>query len=392
MNNVKRNYFGKIKTIRRQRTKKTVSTVRSIFRMDEAGKGQFRDSEGQTAVSSDITSSNGFLKIRFLPKIMDNENIEVCESSRNAKTIERDFFKSLNQLTKHYNIDPLPVVNFKYPYNISLSIWHTAKMLKENKPHFNSLQLVQDNDETYLISEERYNTSTTLFYIPVIPLYHLLKNKTRKKSAQLLLSVCSYLYKNADIPYYRQQGSYLYWNYEMLSDWLSDDEEIDENHIIRKELLQAEMIGDYMEQKISNNKNLEIFMERINTFKPTDDFERKCFQIAESTYELYSDYPNESIFTNAHFNNLSKKETFYDSDDDEEKVITMDKYISFFANDCGSIYQNLIDGVNNEFNEYGELQEPTIIKTFNGKPLDNVSLDFEDRLFKIVTDLINILG
>lgn len=391
MNNVKRNYFGKIKTIRRQRTKKTVSTVRSIFRMDEAGKRQFRDSAGQTPVCSDSTSSNGFLKIRFLPKIMDNENIEVCENSKNAKKTERDFFRSLNQLTKHYSVDPLPVGNFKYPYNISLSIWHTAKMLRESIPHFNNLQLMQDVNGTYLISEERYNTSTTLFFIPVIPLYHLLKNKRRKKSAHLLLSVCCYLYRNADIPYYRQQGSYLYWNYEMLFDWLKDDEEIDENHIVQKELLQAEMVGDYMEQKISNNKNLEIFKERIKRFKPTDDFDRKCFQIAESTYELYSDYANESIFRNAHFNNLSKKETFYDSEDDEEKVITMDKYISFFANDCGSIYQHLIDGVNNEFNEYSELQEPVIIKTFNGKPLDNVSLDFEDRIFKIVTDLINIL-
>lgn len=86
------------------------------------------------------------------------------------------------------------------------------------------------------------------------------------------------------------------------------------------------------------------------------------------------------------------KETIYVSEDDEEKVITMDKYISFFANDYGSVYQNLVDGINNEFNEYAELQEPVIIKTFNGKSLDNVNLDFEDRLFRIVTDLINILG
>lgn len=155
MNNVKRNYFRKIKTIRRQRTEKTVSTIGSIFRMDEAGKRQFRDSEGQTAVSSASTSSNGFLKIRFLPKMMISENTEVCENSKNAKKTERDFFKSINQLTKHYNIDPLPVGNFTYPYNISLSIWHTAKMLRENIPHFNNLQLMQDVNGTYLNSEER---------------------------------------------------------------------------------------------------------------------------------------------------------------------------------------------------------------------------------------------
>ena len=47
--------------------------------------------------------------------------------------------------------------------------------------------------------------------------------------------------------------------------------------------------------------------------------------------------------------------------------------------------------LNNEFNEYGELQEPIIFKNFDGKPLTENNLDFENRLFEILNRLISIL-
>ena len=84
------------------------------------------------------------------------------------------------------------------------------------------------------MAQERYNTGAMLYYIPVIPLYQMLRNKRRNKTGLLLLSVCTYLYRIADIPYYRQEGSYLYWIYEMLTEWLEQDEEVDDNHISKK--------------------------------------------------------------------------------------------------------------------------------------------------------------
>ena len=56
---------------------------------------------------------------------------------------------------------------------------------------------------------------------------------------------------------------------------------------------------------------------------------------------------------NTYYNNVVRPE---EADEDEyynkETIITMDKYIPFAESD-GFIYDNLMDCVNNEFNEYG---------------------------------------
>ncbi|STD07505.1 hypothetical protein [Chryseobacterium carnipullorum] len=109
--------------------------------------------------------------------------------------------------------------------------------------------------------------------------------------------------------------------------------------------------------------------------------------------KLYCDYPNESIYRNAHYNN-NVKSNDVDEDDyyNEETVIAMDKYISFFAESEGLIYDNLMDTINNEFNEYAETQEPMIFKSFDGSNLTDKNLDFENRLFKLLNELCGLLN
>src|SRR5690606_40118408 len=120
---------------------------------------------------------------------------------------------------------------------------------------------------------ERYNTGTTLYYIPVVPLFQMLNDPKRKKSAQLLISVCSYLYHIADVPYYRQEDSYLYWMYEMHKDWVEQDDETEETEMYNREFTKAELIGDSIEQKLFNRINLKVFQQRLNAFKSLDTFD-----------------------------------------------------------------------------------------------------------------------
>ena len=80
------------------------------------------------------------------------------------------------------------------------------------------------------------------------------------------------------------------------------------------------------------------------------------------------------------------------NDYNEENVVTMDKYISFFAEGEGVVYDNLVSMINNEFNEYAEAQEPIIFKTFDGNSLLNESLDFENNLFKVLNELCRLLN
>lgn len=392
MNNATKNHIGNNSIAPRKKTKRTAPTAKRLYRMDESVERQLRSSERPTEICSNLPTSDAFLKICFKPKLNVNETSTKQGRRKIAKT-ERDFYKSLSQLSKHYGITPMPSEEFSYPYNISLSLWDIEKQLKKMTENWDSIRLIQKGEKTFFELRERCNTGTSLFYIPVIPIYLMLKDKTHRKAACLLLSACAYLYRIANVPFYRQENSYLYWIYEMLSEWIEQDEEAEDNHICQKELQRAEIIGDIMEQKISDPHNILFFEQRLKAFRPKDKLDRQCFELAEKVFELYCNYPNENIYRNAYYNNEVKSDNI-DEDDyyNEETAIAMDKYISFFAESDGLIYQNLIDSVNNEFNEYAETQEPMIFKTFDGSNITNKNLDFENRLFKILNKLCALLN
>src|SRR5690606_29046326 len=132
-------------------------------------------------------------------------------------------------------------------------------------------------------------------YIPVIPLFLMLKDPKRKKIAHLLLSVFSYLYRIANVPYYRDDGTYLGGHYEMHKEWM-EQEETDESY--KSELGIAEYTGDKMEQKLRNATHLKLFEQRLGDFKSRDAFDSECWHVACNAFALYTEYPTASIFRN----------------------------------------------------------------------------------------------
>jgi hypothetical protein len=141
-----------------------------------------------------------------------------------------------------------------------------------------------------------------------------------------------------------------------------------------------------MEQKLFSRKNLEVFNDRIDHFKYKDDFDRECLSLAKKVMTLYENYPNEKFFRNTNVQNGDDED--YDNDD----ILTIEKYVSFYADHKGWLSESLFEGINNEFQEYGEIEEPTIRKCFNGKPLISNNLDFETRLFTLLDELIYLLN
>jgi hypothetical protein len=188
----------------------------------------------------------------------------------------------------------------------------------------------------------------------------------------------------ADIPYYRQENSFLYWQYEMLKEWLLDDEP-EEYADQLEEIEKAENIGDYMEKKIFNHANLTFFNIRLNHFTPRDSIDHDCLKVAEKAYALYQDYPHETVFRNARPYSESEE---YDRDD----IATMETYVSFCADAHGWLMDNLEESVNNHLQQYALMEEPAIIKYFNGNDVVNNSLDFERRLFTLLDELARILN
>ena len=379
MNYATQHHIGNYQHTRTETTTAIAPTVGRVRQLATKTKGRKPSAERQAEIRTNSNATNGILKCTFLPKLKTAPSVQACQKT------ERDFYKSLSKLAKHYRIEPMQTNSFKFPYNITLAMWDMENKVKRTNSNWDGFRLVKDSRKTYFISEERYNTGTTLYYIPILPLFQMLKDPKRKKTAQLLLSVCSYLYHIANIPYYRQEESYLYWLYEMMNDWVEQDEETEETESYKSELRNAEYIGDRIEQKLFNRTNLKVFKQRLNRFKSVDMFDKECWQVACNAFALCTEYPNTTIFSNA---TLPEKDPY---DNDENEIIGMEKYISFIADTKGWLYESLSDTINNEFNEYGAMAEPTISKRFDGSEIPTANLDFENRLFGLLNDLSGIL-
>lgn len=373
-------YIGHHSNATKAKAKKAVQTVERVHSVSTTHKRCTRNRQRQTEVRSGANVANAFLKTTFLPKL----EIKYVQPRMEAEKIETDFYKSLYAVARHYNgFEPMDTRTFGYPYNLALSVWEVESHLKQNVRNWNSLRLLQDNNgKTFFISEEQYSTGATLYYIPVVPLYKMLRNRETKNTALLLLSVFAYLYHIADIPYYRQEDAYIYWQYEMITDWIEQDDEA-ELDSRKEELKVAKWYGDKVEQKILNRKSLDMFAVRVKSFRPKNDFEQECLNLAKGFFTLYTDYPATTVFQHA---------MCADDAEQEDEVITMNKYISFIANANGWLYETLAESVNNEFNEYGTTEEPTIEKTFSGANITDCNLDFENRLFPLIGELCYLLN
>ena len=379
MNYAQTYHIGNNQHTRTEQAKAVAPTVERVRKLATKTKGRKPSAERQAEVRTNSNATNGILKCTFLPKLKTAHSVQACQKT------ERDFYKSLSKLAEHYSVEPMKTQAYHFPYNIVLGMWDIDTKLKRTHRNWDSLRLLQDSKKIILQSEERYNVGTTLFHIPIVPLFQMLKDPKRKANAQLLISVFSYLYHIARIPYYRKEDSYLYWLYETHKDWIEYDD-TDETEMYKSELRQAEIIGDRIEQKLYNPINLTLFEQRLSRFKSLDTFDKECWQVACNAFALYTEYPTATIFRNAP---IDEQDPY--ADDYENEAIVMDKYIAFVADTKGILYNSIVENINSELNECGILEEPSISIPFNGKDTSGENLDFENRMFDLLDDLYLLL-
>ncbi len=375
-------HTGDNPTTQQETTRAITPTIGRICRFSTTPKRPQRSTKRQKTICTDRPITNGFLKTTFLPKMQVNEQ-QTKVPKKHKKQIEINFYTSLSQLEKYYRISVLDTQKYSYPYNISLAYWDAQQQLKRQDPkNFDELQIIEENEQTTVKVIEKCDTGRYLHYIPVTPLFSLLKNKQKQQSAQLLLSVFCYLYRVVGVPFYREEDSYLYWMYDMIQEWNSEEEDHKDKEKIVSELRKAECIGDYIVHKIQSKKNLVYWENRLQNFQIKDDFDKDCLTVTTQFFNLYQQYKNRHIFLNIN----RKNEDFYD-----DEYLTIDKYISFVASTKDDLSDQLFDITNNDFSQYADMEEPTIHKHFNRTKIAIESLDFENRLFKLLIKLCQLL-
>lgn len=373
MNNAKQ-----ISTHRQNATKTgratAISSISRICEMDVPSKRCRRTQKGQEKVCPPTDASNAFLKVQFYPRLQEPEIVEDCNKSK----LERDFFKSLSNLSQKYGLSLQHCTDIPFPYNISESIAEVRNQMKRQKVEWKEIRLIYHENSTYFAKEERYDTGHSLYYIPVIPLYTVLHKSKTKQIGELLLCVYAYLYQVLGVPYYRDDDCYLYSIYEMLESWILENGEQEE---CQSEMNEAKEIGDLMKGLIDDPNNLQQFNKRLKEFNAKDDFEKQTLVVANTFFDLYSKFPDLRIDRN--YYPLQLREEI----EEDGRPIMLDDYLSFCASIKGNLFDTIVDTANSEFQEYCEMDEPTRFIPIDGTK-DNDSFDFEDKVFNAINDLI----
>lgn len=359
----------------------TTSKIRGIRKRPQQVGRRTGGTAKQTGLRTAGNATDGFLKHSFTPLYEQGQNLP------NRCDAESGFFKSLSILSAQYGI-PVPEVSGKqYPYNILLAHRKMQDELKRMGQEITLFIVQQEQGSICLATDNRYSTGTTLYYIPIMPLYRLLQDKKQKRTAELLLSVFAYLYHVAGIPYYRDDYSALSYYYECMEDWLSEDwgaEEESEQYEVISQYNCACYYGDVMLRKIFNPYHLNHFRERIATYKATTPFEYGCLRLARTALSMMERYPNCKIFRNTENEQLQQ--------DEDDMIIRAEQYISFVADTEGLLYQNIAQMINSEFGECGEMEQPTLHQTYDDQTSTAMgSLDFEYEIFPLILNLCTLL-
>lgn len=375
-------YIGAAPSAPKQETASPAQKRRAVPALPSKEERHRRGARRPPALSPCGAAAYGFLKPRFLPHYAGQQ-------AHYSPKEQQQFCRCFPLLCAYYDIHPVDTSALSYPYKREVLL-HEADRLLKDKFHFNvSIDWEEENGNFTLNAIERFDMNSTLFFIPVLPLHKMMQHRKRKKAARMLLCIFSYLYRKAGVPCYWDEGTYLYWQYDMLCQWVTHDPEgwEDDFDSFNSQVNTALHIGEVMLRRLYSSVHLENFDKWISEFKPHDAYDTECYCLAKRFYELWQDFPNTDIYSHADGGSLPDPEEY-----DDTECIAMEKYISFVCSTEGWLYNQLEQAVNSDFNECSSMQEPVIRRVFDPKTKQAESFDYECRLFPLINELCYLIN
>jgi hypothetical protein len=309
---------------------------------------------------------------------------------RNYQQTEAEFFSSANYLCKLYNITLPDVAGLCFPQNVSATYAQVCKELKKKDNTAECIILRDEKHKATLATLKRYDTGQCLYYIPVRPVWRLVQTAEQQPLAEMFLSVFACLYQVAEIPFYRDNSSYLVYEYDMLDQWINEaqDEGDNEEQAYRDEqsadLTELAEAGDQLLKFICRPYWLEQLETHISAYRRWENWDLETECLASAFLQLFKDYPKQSVFDHIRPDLFEPEET---------DRVRPNQYISFYWSGEDSLYEMLFEMINNEIQECGITDEPMIVQVFDSpqnQPLND--LNFEKRLFELIDQLCKILN
>lgn len=348
--------------------------VRSILKQKSRS---FSGKKRRTKKCAPVPCGNGFLSHAFAP-LVNGYAKEINSYAR----VEESVFSAAGNLCDLYGIKMLDYSYLVYPQNVAQMIEDLQYQIGGIEKDANVIVISSEFNLPTLAITKAFDIKTTLYYLPVEPLHSLMQQDGRKSTSELLLSVLCYFYQIGGIPYFGENSSYLYYIYQMVYEWNNEEEFVEDfreqqevlDHIALIESESAKLL-----RVLSDKGQLELLANRLIQFIPETDLEVNLKAIASRVCTLAKNYPSRSIMDSiAEDLNLS----------DGEGRITAEHYLSFIWSGQDCLYDQLMETVNCELQEYDEIDEPISIQLFD-YPQAKIThdLSFEKEFFDLLNEL-----
>lgn len=356
----------------------TASTIRKFRNRTQQIAGR---KSGHTEPSVKRTAGNGshgFLNKTFRPFW--------AMRFRDYKEIEDSFFRSFTNLSRVYNLPHPQLDGAVYPQNVAEAFEYLQEHFKKAKSKTECLIVRDELNPATIVTIKKFDTGQTLYYIPVNGLWQIIQCKRLEPLSNMLLSVFAYLYQIVEIPFFRDHSCYLFYEYEMISDWIEEDEgEIDEEFIEqqRQDLVLMAVAGDRILNVIQQRATLEQLDNNLNVYCQSEICRKEVAELGRDFLKIYRDYPERSIFKNMQRDLFESEYLDYTH---------AGQYLGFYWSGNDTLNEQLFEVINNELQENSFTEEPTFIQFFNS-PQESVGddFDFEERIFSLLDRLCDLL-
>ena len=327
------------------------------------------------------TNDNGFLRHTFQP-------VWLYEGEQ--ATMEREFFNSLSNLCRYYDIIQPSVIGLPFPQNIYQSWRGVVGSLEKRDKGLTCMIVSENKKQSVLAVAKPFGLSNDLFYIPVRAFWRWSTCAEQQAMSELITAIFAYLHQVVLIPFYQESGSFMDNQYETLYQWLMEAEEDDdeESKAYRDHredtLYELRQAGAHIMRMIQDPVWLQKMESVILGFFVNDAWQQEWADLANEFLKLYKDHPQATIFDN------TRPEILYP---DEEDRLTPEQYTGFYWSGKDCFADELDDMISCAFQEIAVMDEPVALHLFDEMPESKFyDFDFETRLFALMERLRDLLN
>lgn len=324
-----------------------------------------------------------FLTHRFLPLAADHAVLH-----RN-KRVESEFFRSVDHLVTLYRLSVPKCVDLPYPLNIHAVFQQLKEQLKTSQPDL-SLAIVQtDKRITTVATVKAVAWQDTLYYIPLLPLFKLLRRKQARHVAPILVGIAAMIYQKLGIPMYTERNSYLADVYSILHQWVDDTEaERTEQETAQyyREFRRADAVGYHMQRKLRQPLRIIKLSRYVQEFKPVGPWQNRLRELAGDFLALGQKFPRRCFFRDI-------PTGIWEEDMEDEDRIRKDNYLSFVYDNDGCLGEEMEDYVNTSLQDCPVVDEPVTVQYFNEpQPVELHDATYQKTCLFLLNEFCHLLN